>query len=209
MAISSIPRALTQAQVLASLTTDSIKWKGGDIDKKLTTLNDLAQAGILNDATPFKGGDIASILAGLGVTAPFIKFMVTQDDVNYNGRVGTWATGVSPASWVGQVLSNSVGHAVNDEICFGQFYVPVSGDYTVYLIYIKDSNHGIAHAMVNDVDKGTLDMYNGGTLPNQLGSISLGTLSSGIKNLSFKVASKNGSSSGHILMFNAVIVVKD
>jgi len=192
---------ITTAQILAAISDDGNK------------LNPLIAAEVLaaitDDDTRFSGADIAAILAACGAAAPLINFMVTQDDVGYNGRVGTWATGASPTSWVGRVLSNTTGVAQNDELSVGQFYVPASGDYTAYLLYIKDSDAGIAHAMVNDVDKGTEDMYNGSSLPNQLGNISLGTLTAGLYNFSIKAASKNGSSSNYILYINAAVVVKD
>jgi len=192
---------ITTAQILTAISDDGNK------------LNPLIAAEVLaaitDDDTRFSGADIAAILAASGVAAPVLKFMATMTDVDYNGRVGTWAVVSDTAAvWLGGQLHNSPG-SVNDEVGIGQFYVPASGDYTVYSLTKKGADQGIIHAFINGVDLGTYDTYNGSITYNNLGSISLGTLTSGLKALSLKIATKNGSSSGYNVFICSLLVMRD
>jgi len=142
------------------------------------------------------------------VQDPVLVFSPTQDNVDYNPTAGTWATSTHGDTWANRKISNT-SNAQNDEISLGHFHVPSSGNYSVLILYYSNPDAGIAHAMVNGADEGTLDMYAAGAVANVIGTIDMGTLTAGLKHISLKAATKNGSSAGYILYINAVLVVRD
>ncbi len=211
---------LSQAEILSDVTP----FDGADVDKKLSTFNDLAQSDILDDATPFSGANINDNLdkaiSSLNDLAVGDLNNLSAEDVNIGCVValntlvlfewdavrhidlikaiqGTWAAEtVDFKGWMGLSLLSSSNN-IDDACCIGSFYVPVAGDYTVYLLAAHTVNHGIMHFMINNVDKGSIDLYNDGTIQNQLESVVLPSLTVGLKLLVLKMASKNGSSSGY------------
>ena len=90
----------------------------------------------------------------------------------------------------------------------GTFYVPTTGDYTLYAVFLKASSSGIMHFYVDSADVAQLDCYDAGDIWNAKESVSLGSLAAGIHTLSIKIASKNASSADYATRIQGLCIVK-
>ena len=86
--------------------------------------------------------------------------------------------------------------ALND--AFTNNFCVAAGTYTFYCHYTQQTVAGIASVYVDNVLKGTIDMYGGASF-NTLGTVALGALTAGPHTLKIVAASKNGSSSNYYL----------
>lgn len=160
-------------------------------------------AGLTTDSIKWKGADIVAELE-----LPVFKFCATDTSDNFQSRAGAgFARVVGSNHWTGAMLTNAVC-AINDEVSLGIVYIPITGDYTVHTLAEIGSSHGIAHFMLNNVDKGTIDYYNGSQVYNDTDSVSLGTLTAGLYVFTIKMASKNGASADYYIQLTSLIIVK-
>lgn len=135
---------------------------------------------------------------------------LTWDVVTHEwvATAGAWAEETSSSHWLGMNLNNDATPAIDDQVGIGSFRVPSSAAYTLVIMLTKASNNAILHFLVNGSDVAQIDSYAAGTSYNQIESISLGTLTAGLKILSIKAASKHGSSSDYRIKINAIQVAK-
>jgi len=118
----------------------------------------------------------------------------------HNGQfsvtAGTWNTqfdaGTSTIS-----LTNDSASADNDRIDYAEVYLP-SGTYTFHLICRNNTNAGKVDLLIDDVSKGTIDMYaisNSQFNDETITSIAIAT--GGTFKISLKINGKNASSSDY------------
>ncbi|MBA7496536.1 hypothetical protein ES702_07145 [subsurface metagenome] len=144
----------------------------------------------------------------VGKNRPVLNLIFTQTDVNYRTITGHW-----------NVLNNSASHTLcnlsnidagqNQAAYIGSFYVPISGTYTFYFLGYKRNDMGILHILVNGSDVAEIDCYNSTTLANSYLSVSLGTLTPGLKVVVLKVSDKNASSSSYGMIIHALSIMRD
>lgn len=160
-------------------------------------------AALTTDTTKWAG---ASIDGKISQFNPLFYYDVLNDSVE--AIAGTWDTATHASDWLGKYLRNFTTHAINDRVGIGNFFVPVAGTYTAYLIATTDSTHGMAHFIINGTDCAQIDCYSAVAAHNAVLSASLGTLTVGQKNLSISVDSKHASSTDYNMAFQAIIIVK-
>jgi len=153
-------------------------------------------------------GRVYVTLSPAAIEAPVLNFTPFQTDVGYVSVAGEWAVSTSPSLWAGCHLY-SIGDAINASVGIGSFYVPSSGTYTLYHLGQKSSSNGIASYVINGAAEGTIDWYHSSTLNNVLQSVSLGTLTTGLKAVKVTVGSKNASSSAYGMEISSIIVMRD
>ena len=163
---------------------------------------------ITDDDTRFSGANIDVAISSRAVSKPTINYVWNVFDQSFLGMVGTWATTDGATYWLGRYLHNNTGTAINDQVAIGAFCIDVAGTYTLYMLSGDNTNHGICHFLINTVDSGQLDFYDAGGHPAVLKSVSLGALTVGVKTLSVKMASKNGSSSDYRASFQLIAIMK-
>ena len=122
---------------------------------------------------------------------------------HYSGIIqGTWIAGVDASQFLyGYFYNNS--NAQNDQIDFKVYLA--TGTYTFSLLLVKSATAAIATILLDGVSLGTIDMYAAVNTYNQIGSISnLTVTSAGLKTLSVKAATRNGSSAGWTLAISSM-----
>ena len=118
---------------------------------------------------------------------------------------GTWAQHGNPLAYLGVEVWNTLTPAINDVIGLGSFYAPLATAYTIYLRAKQDTDYGIIHVFIDDVDVAQIDMY-GAFTNNVPKSASIGALTIGLKRIKFKIDSKNGSSTDYRCDFQTVLI---
>lgn len=119
---------------------------------------------------------------------------------------GTWNQAVNVAYLCGWNLDNNATKALNDEVALGRCYIPKAVDYTAYALFSKYSTAGKMHFLINDTDEGNIDGYAAATSYDHSESVSLGTLTAGLKSINIKMASKNAAASGYLLGLQVLII---
>jgi hypothetical protein len=159
----------------------------------------------MGDAIGLDTEDVSDALSKNGI----FKFDVTDADDNWLAVTGTWAE-AADANIYGQrkLWNDAAAPAINESVVVGHLYVPVTGTYTAYLKYTKDPNAAKCHFMLNNVDKGNIDMYAAGADNNAISSVSLGSLTKGLYVLVLKGASKNAGSGGYWQIYHSLYIVK-
>lgn len=186
-------RGLSAAQVQAEVDTAIAKVMTNTTNK-------------ITDARALNLDDLDAAITSINpLNYPVFKWSAVDGAGNWKAIQGTWANGAAASMWTGSRLHNASTKALNDEVAFGSLYIPRTDDYTVYLLYQRDSVNGIAHALLSGVDKGTLDMY-GATAANTVGTIAMASLAAGQYALTLKMASKNGSASNYQLDLQHILV---
>lgn len=84
---------------------------------------------------------------------------------------------------------------VNDEIEYELF--ARDGARTFALFGMKGNNLGIVTIYLDDVSQGTIDLYNGAASRNQINTLAVTVVGTGMHSVKMKVTGKNGSSSGY------------
>lgn len=99
--------------------------------------------------------------------------------------------------------------AINDEFTYSVYMA--AGTYTIKTITSKSTDHGICSVYIDGGGAvGTMDYYNGGglTKDNVSEITGINVAASGIKVVSFKMASKNGGSSGYNVFMSGIEIVR-
>lgn len=111
---------------------------------------------------------------------------------------GTWTfTADANQVFLEGIWNNITGAGQNDELEY-KIYLDI-GIYVFGLLGAKATNGGIITVSIDGVSVGTIDQYNGSSVYDQLLTITGITLSTkGLKTVSLKMATKNGSSSDYI-----------
>lgn len=76
-------------------------------------------------------------------------------------------------------------------------FVVQKGTYTITLMHVKNTDHGIYSVQVDAVEVGTVDGYNGSRSPQSIGSVTGVAIATGKHTLRLKMATKNASSSNY------------
>lgn len=176
----------------------------GFASRGITSANVLAA--IVDDATRFSGADIATIEAKYRQSLALFDWIAVPD-ANWKARTGTWADASDGGRYPGNSLGNDGSKAQNDNVSIGVFYLTESLDCTAQLLYQRGTDCGIAHIMLNDVDKGQIDMYGAGSA-NELDSVGIGTLAAGLYVVTIKIATKNGSATAYNAILSAFSIAK-
>lgn len=115
---------------------------------------------------------------------------------------GTWTQTIDTSKMFNFYLHNA-GGVQNDEIYFPVFLA--KGTYTLTMVSNKSTNLGIFTFSLDDAEIGTIDMYNGSPITNQISTIANITVTeSKLYNLKLKLATKNASSTGYLCYVNAL-----
>jgi len=147
--------------------------------------------------------------ASAGVDPPFIAYKWAGDYGDKVAVAGTWAQYAGAALWIYNAYANQATKALNDELALTGFLVPKAAPYTLHLIYMESTDHGIIHIFINGVDVAQIDTYAGAADSNIVGSVSLGTLTAGLKIIRLKMASKNASSTAYKAAIQYLSIIKD
>jgi len=183
-------RGVTSAEILAAIIDDATRFSGANID-----------AAISSRSTP------AEITAAVtAVLTPVFRWDVIND--LFKSIQGTWEVKSTASYFLGSSLRNDTGVAVDDNVSLGVFYVPVNGTYTVHLLHMVDTGFGKLHFLIDTVDVAEIDGYAGTGDYNVLSSVSLGTLTAGIRTLRIVISDKNASSSDYGAAIHAVVIMK-
>jgi hypothetical protein len=86
--------------------------------------------------------------------------------------------------------------------------VPEAGEYTIVMIGRENTDHGIAHVYINNVDVAQVDFYAGSSEYNAVKTETLGTLTKGYKWVKIAMDSKNASSSDYLLRLQHIFIYK-
>lgn len=125
----------------------------------------------------------------------FFNLSVTQ---------GTWAIFAHASYWSGWGTYNS-SNAQNDMVNFKVFLN--AGTYTFKLMHAKFNSGAIATILIDGVSVGTIDTYASATTYNNISAVTGITIaSSGLKTLSIKLATRNGSSIGWYLNHGPITI---
>lgn len=144
-------------------------------------------------------GTTLDVTVGGGSGAPFGLRRI--EIVPFLGRTvvqGTWTYDIDAtyqANFLNGYVYNSTV-AQNDEITF---QCPMeAGTWTIEAMNLRASNNGIMTFSIDGSSVGTIDTYSAVTSKNAVGSIAgITVATTGMKTLSLKIATKNGSSSGY------------
>jgi hypothetical protein len=130
-------------------------------------------------------------LSGASVPALLVAIPVNHDPVsNVN-----WSTRAFAAGYAGGGYLASSG-AQNAEVVFSA-YIP-AGSYDINLIGSTGTDFGIATVAIDGTDVGTADFYSGGSVSVVRKTIASVTVAaSGLKQVRFKMATKNASSTNY------------
>lgn len=126
---------------------------------------------------------------------------------NFKSVAGTWDKNANAVFHSGQALRVTTD-TLNDEVCIGNIYIPETDDYTLRIKFTKSSSSGKCHIMLDGVDKGTIDFYNGSTTHNNEDTLALSSLAAGGYTITLKIASKNASSSGYAMSGIQYIIIE-
>ena len=135
------------------------------------------------------------------------KWNVTKDEATIYVTSGVWAVGAG-AGWLSGQYLNNTSSTIDDAVVVGIVVIPVDGNYTIEVLAAKTNSHGIAHYLLNNVDKGTIDWYAAVLDENVVATTSLGALTKGTYFLKIVMGSKNGSSSGYDHAFQNLTIYK-
>ncbi len=109
---------------------------------------------------------------------------------------GSWVREITDLQYYCGDMTNGSSMAQNDELSY-KVWIP-EGTYTIYMVAVTDTNHGVTHIEIDTTEVGTMDWYNGSTLRNVVKSIaSVNITTSGLKDFDVKLATKNGSASAY------------
>lgn len=120
---------------------------------------------------------------------------------------GTWAWATSTSELLYGTLNNWPNAAINDEITF-QCYLS-AGTYAIRWWAIKTAVSGICHVRFDGLEVGTQDMYAAVNSYNNIMAITgISVATNGLKLVSFKMASKNGSSTNYRGDFSGIEIIR-
>jgi len=189
-------RGLSEAQVQAEVDTAIAK-------VATNTTNKLTDArGLLLDHLD---ADISSIPTALNY--PVYEWSATTSFEGWSSMLGTWTRTADEYFAGGGIVDNDGTRDQNDELGLGTFFIPTTGTYTAYLIFITGGVFGEAHIMIDGADEGTIDCY-GGAVNTVIDSVTLGSLTAGIHSISIKAVDKNGSATAYKLAIHGIAIVK-
>ena len=177
----------------------------GDIDDM--TLAELVALGGTPDGTKFlrDDGTLVTPSGGGGTELPWHIDWLPPASTPDATPQGTWTlnvpTDIDSTRVVLNGMSNSAG-AQNDEIAWD--HVLGAGTWDIHMWVRKSTNTGIVTVLIDGVSAGTADTYSGSPIGDKVSVTGVTVASSGKKRISFKVATKNGSSSAYVLNLMAV-----
>lgn len=138
-------------------------------------------------------GGFLDVGEGLIHIHPFQYSSITQ---------GTWVW-VQTNNWI----SNTVARALNDEVNYKAFLD--AGTYQAVVMFTIGPDHGNLHILIDGVDKGNVDGYNGGAVNYKRSVIAnIVIATSGLVNIGLKVASKHASSTSYYMYLNLVTLYR-
>lgn len=160
-----------------------------------------------HDPTDTKGSYKLTI-AQLGALSgfPWIQNIIPALGV-HSAHVGTWAAFHGATYFQDTIYENS-SHTVNDSLTW-PICLDSGGTYSLFVAHNQGSIYGIQTWKINGVTKGTIDGYNSGTTPAQVGSIAgMTSLPAGQTTLTMTVATKNASSSDYYVDLGPIAIVR-
>ena len=135
------------------------------------------------------------------------KWDSVYQEALFQAKSGTWAIGTNANDYLYNYVGNS-SPAIGDICDFGAFVVPVTGTYTFYAIGTTANNQAIWNIYINGSNVATIDWYSAGEVRNVAKSVTLGSLTQGVKCLEIRTATKNGSSSNYGCQLQAMAIVR-
>lgn len=194
---------------IAKVTVDVDGLMSAEDKAKLDGIEYFADDNNISDANAalLTGGSAITIHThDLGVSPIFIPI---RDYITYGGGVPGFAMDTAQAyAWV-----TVFGAAQNDYVCYNVFLN--KGTYTLYLLHTQYSNRGIVTVYIDPVGTGpttsfgTIDLFGFGTTYNVQASLaSIVIATSGLKRVTFKMATKNGSSTGYYMVASSINFVR-
>jgi hypothetical protein len=139
-------------------------------------------------------GTVASFVVAPGGAAGVNEFTHRSTPYDTNG---TWIhSGDGP--WLES--SNTQGDAVTYRVS------AAAGDFEVVLVHFAGPNRGIYHVEVDGVELGTIDGYAGSGTPDSRGVVAATIASPGPHDVTFRMATKNASSSGYYGLIQGVAI---
>jgi len=190
--------SISASDVLAGLTTDSVKWKGGDI---ATILTDTAN---IQPTVATNLDDVLTTTVDGAKKQVFFEW--TAGKHAFIATAGTWALAGHLNYDSGAYIANSTTDDADGFSC-GSFYLSETTDLTATILYGRSNNRGIIELFMDGASEGTQDMYGGGE-DNQSADIAIGSTTAGTHAIRLVINSKNGSSSDYACEFQSIMVRK-
>jgi len=140
------------------------------------------------------------------LNSPIFEWTAVKQN-NFQAIDGAWERTIDASHWSGAYLTNP-DRDQDDEAALGAVFVPITTNYTLYLVHRTSSASGITHFLFNNVSKGSLDCYTGGGVSNVVSSVSLGSLTAGIYVFSLIVSEKYASASDYACDIQTLAIAK-